>query len=199
MNIIQCPTCGSTVSPPRKRFCSWKCYQSQNSGKNHPRYKGGCIRPDGYRLISVNGKDYLEHRYVMEQQLGRALKATEIVHHKDGNKLNNTTANLELFNSQAEHVAEHFTRFRSSTHKQCCGCLLIKSRSEFFKYNRGGKTDPNYSRCKTCLGSPKPKKTKQITPCKYCQDILRPRKTKDTCERCYCREWARNKRNTIKG
>lgn len=47
-----------------------------------------------------------EHRVVMEKYLGRKLKPTEIVHHKDGNKQNNDISNLEVM-SQSEHIRKH--------------------------------------------------------------------------------------------
>ena len=39
----------------------------------------------------------LEHRYVMEQIMGRALHKWESVHHRDGNRQHNDPANLELW------------------------------------------------------------------------------------------------------
>ena len=39
-----------------------------------------------------------EHRYIMELELGRLLRKDEIVHHKDGNTLNNQVENLEVMN-----------------------------------------------------------------------------------------------------
>jgi hypothetical protein len=51
----------------------------------------------GYRVITVNGRQVLEHRYVMEQHLGRPLRRGETVHHRDGNRSRNTIDNLELW------------------------------------------------------------------------------------------------------
>lgn len=46
----------------------------------------------------------LEHRYVMEQKIGRLLLPSEVVHHRDGNTQNNHPDNLELFESNAAHM-----------------------------------------------------------------------------------------------
>lgn len=59
-----------------------------------------------YKAIKVNGVKYDEHRYIMEQHLGRKLKRDEVVHHKDGNKRNNDLSNLEVM-SLSEHAREH--------------------------------------------------------------------------------------------
>lgn len=56
----------------------------------------GSIVPDGYRKITVNGRRILEHRYVMEQHIGRELTSSEVVHHIDGDPLNNRIENLEI-------------------------------------------------------------------------------------------------------
>lgn len=47
------------------------------------------------------------HRILAEELLGRPLKKGEIVHHKDGNRLNNSLDNLEVLNSQSEHFSLH--------------------------------------------------------------------------------------------
>ena len=60
--------------------------------------------------------DYVfEHRVLMENKLGRLLLSTEIVHHIDGNKKNNSIENLEVMASK-EHNRQH----TSSRGKKMC-------------------------------------------------------------------------------
>jgi hypothetical protein len=56
----------------------------------------------GYRYISVNGKKIAEHRHIVQQREGRPLGPNEVVHHVDGDKLNNDSSNLALL-SRSEH------------------------------------------------------------------------------------------------
>ena len=53
--------------------------------------------PVALRHLTNGESPCLEHRLVMAQLLGRALENDESVHHKDGNRLNNDPANLELW------------------------------------------------------------------------------------------------------
>ncbi len=62
-----------------------------------------------HRLSSPNGYAY-EHRIIAEQMLGRILREGEIVHHKDGNRLNNDPDNLEICTNIAHH--KHLHRIR---------------------------------------------------------------------------------------
>jgi hypothetical protein len=64
----------------------------------------GHLLKKGYRIIHVAGRRILEHRYVMEQKLGRPLTADETVHHvrdeTPEDKANNDPTNLELWSSR---------------------------------------------------------------------------------------------------
>lgn len=51
----------------------------------------------GYVSISVAGRAAMEHRVVMEQELGRPLRDFENVHHKNGIRDDNRLENLELW------------------------------------------------------------------------------------------------------
>ena len=59
----------------------------------------GHVTKHGYKNITVDGVHYAEHRYVMEQFLGRKLFSHENVHHKNGNRSDNRIENLELWSS----------------------------------------------------------------------------------------------------
>ncbi len=52
----------------------------------------------------------------MEKRLGRKLKRSEVVHHKDGNGLNNNLNNLEIM-SIGDHMRHHNT--------QHIGCKML--------------------------------------------------------------------------
>jgi hypothetical protein len=67
----------------------------------------------------------LEHRIIMENHLGRILNPNELVHHKNGNKLQNVIENLEIM-MRGEHERFHGKQHgRKTAVLKCPGCGKI--------------------------------------------------------------------------
>ncbi len=106
-------TKGSEVKKFLRRHGETREFPKAVTGPRHYAWKGRTTDADGYVLVHVKGHPrqrrhapyIFEHRLVMEQHLGRPLERREVVHHKDGNKANNQIENLQLFQSNAEHLA----------------------------------------------------------------------------------------------
>lgn len=87
------------------------------SGEDNPSWNDGrYVDNDGYIHISkpdhphTHGKGFvLEHRLVMEKEIGRFLKRDEVVHHKDGCRSNNAIENLQLFDKNGDHLRHELT------------------------------------------------------------------------------------------
>lgn len=61
------------------------------------------------------------HRYIVEQEIGRYLLPTEIVHHIDGDVDNNDPLNLEITN-HSEHTRRHKSTGVTYVFLECAEC-----------------------------------------------------------------------------
>lgn len=110
---------------PKHRFCNKRCEAEYRHLKNSvDGWTGGYIAPNGYRYIMVDGKQVEEHRLVMAKHLGRSLNRNEIVHHINGDKLDNRIENLQLM-TRAEHQHIHFTLDRKE--RECVRCGNVRN------------------------------------------------------------------------
>lgn len=103
----------------KQKFCSLKCsYKSAKlfvpRGEKSPSWKGGVQYHSGYRYIYMPDHPYRakelyigEHRIIMEQHIGRFIKKGELVHHINGDRLDNRIENLYLCRNGKEHTAIH--------------------------------------------------------------------------------------------
>jgi hypothetical protein len=98
--------------PPRKKG-------SRVGSKNANWHNGICYREGKItHYNNYDGKRTLykyEHRIVAEKMLGRKLLKNEIVHHIDGNGLNNNPENLQIM-EQREHAKLHLGENNSWGH-----------------------------------------------------------------------------------
>lgn len=122
--LVECPVCKGNRwvmvlhGKPRSklcRTCNNRIMLSQWVGEKNPSWNGGKSKASRgyiynyapYHPYAHRHRYVLVHRLVMEQELGRYLLPTEVVHHIDGNLENNELSNLYLFNCQGEHCGFH--------------------------------------------------------------------------------------------
>jgi len=138
---LPCIFCGKKIKVTGKRrngfkYCSRRCFGkavlctpevqakiTRHYGSNHPGWKGGrVLRKDGYILLEVHGQRFFEHRYVMEQFLGRKLETNETLHHINHDRSDNRLENLEIVSrSEHSHLYNVVDRGGSVT-KNCLKC-----------------------------------------------------------------------------
>lgn len=115
----------------------------------------------GYRMLYLpfhnssyttgNWKGWIyEHRKIAEDVLQRPLTKNEIVHHIDGNKLNNDRTNIQVM-SRSEHTKHHY-----------------ENRNELFKINEAKSVE--FKKCNACGKDTKNKKFCSIS----CRNKNRP-------------------------
>ena len=107
----KCARCGKSIQVIQSRmkiykkaFCNRKCFGN---------LWGKSISWDGYYILNTPDGSFREHRWIMEKHLGRKLKAEELIHHVNGNKLDNRVENLEITDRKS-HASQHRTGFRKT-------------------------------------------------------------------------------------
>ena len=122
--ITECDVCGNTCpkrldhSPKTKRtYCAQECFQIMQTTMNKRKvYKEGWRVKESYNGYVMKriwddpmykkGEWVTQHRYNIEQHIGRRLLKTEIVHHIDMDKTNNNIDNLWVC-SASDHTKAH--------------------------------------------------------------------------------------------
>ena len=136
--------------PTHKRFCSRKCFEKYQKEIHFG------TKPDsgGYFYLTHRGDRVRIHRYLMEKYLGRKLESAEHIHHKNGNKKDNSIKNLEILSESSHHKLHPRQREAGGAWLKCreCGKERWYCRYSITKYYKNDPVIMKRYRCMKCGG-----------------------------------------------
>jgi len=144
--------------------------------KTHKNFKTGKTISHGYVVLCSNiwgeNRGRYEHRVLMEKHLGRKLTKTEIIHHRNGNGLDNRIENLEV-STKAKHNRIHGKG-------QELVCVVCGKTRWYGQQNLSEwKEPPTQYHCKNCTKGAIYKKT-----CDDCGSIFEGSGNRLYCDNC---------------
>lgn len=119
---ISCPVCHerferyeSSIKKALRQSAIWICQACTLGRKNVSSAKPLLTKRKKGECVEIKTEDgwVFEHRYIMEQHLGRKLAVSEVVHHKNHNRSDNRIENLEVMD-HGDHTRLHHTGLKRS-------------------------------------------------------------------------------------
>lgn len=106
----RCSVGGCDRDGTLKTMCKAHYYMMRRNGNTDAKLRpkrGYSIDAKGYVMLCIDGRRVFEHVLVAEKAIGRALPSGAVVHHVNGNPLDNRNCNLVICPSIEYHALLH--------------------------------------------------------------------------------------------